>query len=284
MIFGRSLLDWRHNISEVWEMEPSKNEGNLASELLPRTPNSRAWKIYANSGLLSVLLRRQITSLVIVARTNSGDELGRLEYGEQPGKDGEPSGYDTFQFLENGGSVTLLYAIVNGQLLIGLVRQFRSCERNPQYNPDGFVPNSPRGFHNPHCEPGLTAAEEISEEVGPLTGEIARLSGANLNCNNAWITYRDERRDGESVAQGGVTIYALRVDEGQMELDSETGGWRVSSVVRSKRPKGSPYEVIDACTFVPWTEAIQTRDVFTSAGVARLLALLVANKKVTVTF
>lgn len=245
------------------------------SGLVPRGENTRAWGIYVNGDSLREIYDDEpITSLVVVARNNAGKQLGRLEYGAEPTPEGEPSDFDTWLFKDISGAVIVPFVVINGELLVGVVEQFRFAEQHNMYNSSGKVWNAPRGNFSELREADAAAQHELIGEVGLFKESPFRLEGENVNVNNAWFAYEDELKNGKSVKQGGVALYAVPVNQNEMEPAGPSGNWRVSDRILEGRPKGSPYEKIGKCLFVPWQEAIKLRDGFTVIVVARLLAHL----------
>lgn len=260
------------------------NETNkLTAGLLDRVPGvTRGWRVSINSEPAETP-----RSLTIELERTPGDpktRLGRLEYGAEPKSDGTASGYDTFVFHERGGAVTLPFAFVDGGLFVAVVEQRRFAETHPEYNPSGRVQNAPRGFHNVGATAVETVQTELNEEIGVFKGVTFRLPGEPINANNAWFSYEDEENsDGQSVGQGGAIPHAVEVNATVLEADG-TGGYRIRSECLGERPKGSPYEMIGNCTFLPWLRTVALRDGFTSQAVARLLSHLVATKRLELSF
>lgn len=257
----------------------------LTSGLVPRSDETRAWPIAVNGRPLADAIGEPVRTLVIDAVRNPSDpdgtRLGSVEYGAEPDKDGRPGRYDTWIFREMGGAVTLPFAIIDGELHVGLVTQRRYAEIHPTYNPTGKVPNAPRGFHDPNkIEGEATAQAELQQEVGPFEGQIFRLPGENVTCNNAWMQYVDEEKDGQSCAQGGVNFHAIEVGPNSLERRDD-GTYAFPAEVTAGRPQGSAYEVIGRCEFVHWTKATEARDGFTAIAVVRLMAHLVTEDRGT---
>ena len=245
----------------------------LTSGLLERVPGlTRAWMFLFGGAPIETP-----AAMTILLERTPGDpatRLGRLEYGAEPKADGTPSAYDTFIFHELGGAVTLPFAFVDGNLFVAVVEQRRFCETHSEYNPSGKVENAPRGFHNVGAAAQQTATDELKSEVGVFEGETFRLPGQPQNANNSWFSYEDELdQDGESVGQGGVIPHAVKVNSAFLEA-TEAGRYRIKPEHLGERKKGSPYEMIGNCTFLPWQEAVQLRDGFTACAVARLLVNL----------
>ncbi len=259
-------------------------EADLQTGLVPRGGNTRAWKVYANSGQLSRVLEGQVRSLVIVARNNAGKLLARLEYGSEPTSNGEPSDFDTWIVKNGSGAVVVPFVVVEGELLICVIDQDRFTERHAVYNPSGKVWNVPRGNFSALREADAAAQHELMGEVGLFAEKPFRLEGENINVDNGWFSYEDELKDGESVMQGGVALFAVRVNRNEMERIGDTRSWRVANRILEGRPKGSAYEKIGGCIFLPWQQALKLRDGFTSIVTARLLSHLVTTGAATLTF
>jgi hypothetical protein len=230
------------------------------------------------------IVRDVRTLEIICARDpNRAEEtlLGVLEYGAEPGVDEAPSPYDTWLFFELGGVVTLPFSILDGRLLVGVVEQRRFAELHPVWNPRGMVCNAPRGFHNWRREADETALRELRGEVGVFPGETFDLGGEALNFNNSWMKYRDQLQEGKPVAQGGVKTFGVEVNPDFLEKRDDRA-YVIKSDRLGERPKGSPYEIIGRCLFLGWTEATNLRDTPTVASIARLLACLLRQNRVSI--
>jgi hypothetical protein len=270
------------------------SDNTLSSGLLPRTDNTRAWPILVNGKPLPELIGEPVRTLSIDCVRDpmnpDGTRLGRLNYGAEPGKDGTASAYDTWVYTETGGAVTLPYAIVNGELYVGVVEQRRHVEVHPEYNPSGMILNAPRGSHNVKREATATAREELKEEVGVFVADTVRLHGENINANNAWFAYMDELEGGTTAGQGGVTCFAVEVNAKHLLANvGPMGGvfyntYRMDEKFLGERPKGSPYEMIGKCVFVTWHTALRLRDGFTHSATLRLLAFLAGTGRAKISF
>jgi ADP-ribose pyrophosphatase YjhB (NUDIX family) len=172
--------------------------------------------------------------------------FGSLRYGLST------QGYDTWNFHEvgGGGAVIAPYAMVSGELVVGVVKQMR-------LNQYGEVWNLPRGFVDNGELHVAGAARELREETG-LMAEAVLLPGEPANPNSAFFV----TPPGE-----GVRFYAARVQADLLRGDVH-GSFLLSV------PQGANEEHISALRFVSWREAIGLADMFTVAGVGRLLAYI----------
>lgn len=177
--------------------------------------------------------------------------LGTLSWGLRP----EGTVGWVWQETGGGGTGTVPYAIVNRQLVIGLIKQERPTM------PGGVAWNIPRGF----LEPGQThfesAMRETEEELGvkELTGRLEELPGEPVNSNS---TFFDTRTG------NGFRYYGLHVPEVLLDCSSPEPVFRSGLFT----PKSAVAERIMHCHFVPWRTAATTADNFTNGGVARLIA------------
>jgi len=195
----------------------------------------------------------QVASIVI-----EHPRLGTLTYGETP------LGYDSWSFRENGGggSVILPFIVANDEVFVGVVRQMRP-------NQGGEVWNLPRGFLDPGEDRALSAARELTEEVGlPVqAADVFPLPGQPGNPNSAFF---------ETWAEGeGVTFFGVKVDAALTVRADD--GFRFKSEVLDESPlaqRSRLAEAIGEALFIPWYDAAQLGDLFTNAAVARLLVHL----------
>ena len=216
----------------------------------------RNWKVYVNGKLV------EHVSHVVVEHP----KLGCLTYGESP------LGYDGWSFRETGGggSVILPFAIVDDQLYIGVVKQ-----RRP--NQGGDVWNVPRGFLEPGEDRASGASRELAEEFGLSAdvSDIFPLPGKPGNPNSAFF---------ETWAKGeGVTFYGIAVDPGL--LMRADGALQLKPGVQDNSPAARQSrlaEQIRQARFIPWEDAAQLGDLFTNAGVARLLVALRKRNNINV--
>lgn len=161
-------------------------------------------------------------------------------------------GYDTWSFQETGGGGAVIapYATVAGELVVGVVKQMR-------LNQYGEVWNLPRGFIESGELHLAGAVRELREETG-LLAEVVLLPGEPANPNSAFfITAPGE----------GVRFYAAKLQADTLCRDAQ-GSLQLSV------PQSANEEHISLLRFVPWREAIVLADMFTVAGVGRLLAYI----------
>ena len=247
------------------------NDNQGLKSLVPRGPETRAWKVEINGAPVE----EEVKSLRIICQRKPGDDADvpfqHFEYGAEPNGDGVPGAFDTLVLISQGGSLTLLFAIRNGLLVVGLAEQKRFCERHPEFNPSGKIRNAPRGFHGKSGDAGDTARHELRGEVGEVVGEVVHLDGPAMNADNAWFTYRNASRDGNP-EQGGVSVYGVEINPEHLIPHDE--GYIFSPDHLGERPKGSLYEMIGNCLFVPWHQAVLVRDGLTLGAIARLLRKL----------
>ena len=246
----------------------SENQG--LSSLVPRGPETRAWKVEVNG----VPVEEEVKSLRIICQRRPGDETDVpfqvLEYGAEHDA-GVTSKFDTIVLISQGGALTLLYAILKSHLFVGLVDQKRFCERHSEFNPSGKVWNASRGFRGKSNDARDTARHELRGEVGDVVGEVVHLDGPAVNADNAWFTYLDTERDGNP-EQGGVSMFAAEINPEHLLVSNDSYVFNPDNL--GARPKGSDYEVIGNCVFMPWHQAVLVREGLTIAAIARLLRKL----------
>ena len=217
---------------------------------------SRGWKLELNGEPVE-----EVTSLRL-----TNNSFGTLEYGATP------AGYDGWCFEEKGGggSVIVPYFVLDevdqdypaagrSQLYIGLVQQDR-------YTMGGLITNLPRGFlaeDETHFE---AARREGGEEFRfNLADRFSELPGSPTNWNSAFaVTLGDDK---------GVRFFSLDIKSNEVKLADEDGGVYTlrDDVLKSVSKVG---EQIFGSSFVPYTAALRSNDMFTVAGVGRLLPVI----------
>jgi 8-oxo-dGTP pyrophosphatase MutT (NUDIX family) len=185
-----------------------------------------------------------------VGKLRLSSRFAVLEYGLTP------SGHDGCCWREHGGGgvVVLPWTMPTRQLLVGVVRQHRPFQ-------GGSVLNAPRRILD-RGEPHRSAARrELIEETGydPADG-VVELGGDPANPNSALF---DTSAPGEGVRFFGVEIDPVEIVSIQGRL-----------TLRGDRGSQDPDEGVENLEFVPWTAAARLGDMFTNAGVARLLAFV----------
>lgn len=203
--------------------------------------------------------------------TLSHSRMGlKLEYGKHP------AGYDVWKFHEpnGGGAIAVPYAIIEGQLYVGLVDQNRPTA-------GGVISELPRGFSEPGEDQRTTVQREMGEETGlKAVMERFTLVGKEKNPNTAFF---DTSREGE-----GLRFYSLQVSpETELEPAEDENGqyYRFNQALleeaRDAGDKGA--ERILTSRFVTLTQAVQeSPDLMTGAGVGMLVAHLVGRSVVGV--
>lgn len=180
-----------------------------------------------------------------------------------------PEGYDGVVIKEpgGGGSVTIPYYIHEGQLYIGVVEEWRPTATDGEQKK---ILNVSRGYLNPGETHFETAVRELGEEAGymPLHERVEELDGDPMNPNSSvFITGKDK----------GVRMYGVHVtdDEVTSSIRSDDPTKREfkfnSDIIKPATKMG---EKISGSKFIHWKQAVGQIDMFTAAGIARILALL----------
>ncbi len=187
--------------------------------------------------------------------TLSHEQFGTFEYGNTP------AGYDAWCFKEigGGGSVIVPYAIIPHQprsgrngLYIGLVEQDRWTMGKSVWNvPRGFLTSGETHFQ--------TAQREAGEELQfNFPERFVELSGEPANPNSAFFVTPPEE---------GVRFYSLHIK--QQELVREGDRYKLKKDVLA--PVSDTAERISRSAFFYYETALAVSDMFTIAGVGRLL-------------
>lgn len=199
----------------------------------------QGWAIYLDGHLTTISLFR------------ASGPLGVLSWGLRPEK---TVGW-LWQESGGGGVGIMLYSVIRNKLYVGLIKEVRpNMDSHPVWN-------MPRGFLKPGDSPLVGAVTELQEEVGfPKAEERLERLAEKVNPNSAfWVTL-----------QGGFCYFSFPVSPKELDLDVtppypfRTGLFNPTSRLGEK--------ILD-CAFFPWTTAAQSACNFTSAGVARLLAM-----------
>lgn len=215
----------------------------------------RGWTVEANGS--------DVTEAVRHAKM-SHDTLGvEVTFGQRP------EGYDGFIIRERGGggAATIPYMInSDGGIYVGVVEENRATL-------GGKTQNIPRGAQSKNETHEQTAARELSEETGyeAQTGRFALLA-AGLNSNSAFFDTSRSESD-------GISIYALRVQEDELELSHDDQGNVFYTFPKEIDDNAEPdvTEKIMGSRFIPLETALKSRDMFTSAAAGHLLADLLSK-------
>lgn len=183
--------------------------------------------------------------------------FGTLSYGLTA------AGYDGWTFHEPGGGGAVIVPFVRGErgVLVGLIEQSRPHQ-------GGRVLQVPRGFIDPGESHAEAARRELLEEMG-IGGNatLAELPGEPANPNS---TFFETAAPGEGVRFFGLEVPRASVVGGPARMTFAAGVVDASRRARRQRLA----EQIGVAVFLPWREASRLGDMFTVAGVARLLAAL----------
>lgn len=198
----------------------------------------RSWRVEIDGKTVSPVSHLRLTS----------PQFGTVSYGQTPG------GYDSWSYAEPlGGVVIVPFIATPDGPLIGLLDEYRP-------NLGGWTQNLPRGFVDAGESNESAALREFREETGhPLT-HCDALPGGLANPNSAfWTTPGNDQ---------GIAFFAAEIARADtLERD---GALVLARTPPSQGSAGA--EQTRALRFVPWRQAVLVRDMFTLAGVARLLA------------
>lgn len=213
---------------------------DLIKEILQEKQTKRGWKVELNGEVVA-----NVSKLTI-----ANPRYGELNYGlTAPGYDGW-----SFHEIGGGGIVTVPFAKIDGQLYVGMVLEDR-------HNQGGKVWNLPRGFLNPGETHFESMAKELEEEIGYLSPDKRMKDLGNpMNPNSAFFETTGKNE--------GVKFYSIEFLSGQLVLQEGGHGFKPGLM----RPVSKVAERIFAAKFFTWRIAVQAGDMFTVAGIARLLA------------
>lgn len=178
-----------------------------------------------------------------------------------------PEGYDGLVLKEpgGGGAVTIPYYIYKGNIYIGVVEEARpTCTDGTTEK----VLNVPRGFLIPGETHFETAKRELAEEAGyePIEKRIVQLNGKPQNPNSTFfVTGRDK----------GVKMYGVKLQDDEVYMTTDSQDPLEKEFKFNKeiiKPTSRMGERIGGSKFIHWTKAVSQIDMFTVAGVARILA------------
>jgi len=214
----------------------------------------RGWDVIINGEIVP-----NVTSAVLHQRQMDV----KVQYGQHP------SGYDSIEIHEpgGGGSVTVPYAIVEGHLLIGVVAQNRPAA-------GGVVMELPRGFLDPGENHDETALRETHEETG-LDAVKSRLIKLG-NERNPNSTFFNTSKEGE-----GVSFYAIQVEPDELVKIDNTDGtsyYAFTSAIQAEAQGDKTGERILGSKFIPVSEAVDSSDILTEAGVGLLTARMIGAR------
>lgn len=190
---------------------------------------------------------------------------------------------DNFINIQHGGSVNVVWTLVEGRIFVARVKQKRST-RITLDNPEGWTWSLSRGNLDPKAtglqvvgkvaEPGAardaaidTADEELEQEIGKFQANApVKLTEVIKTQDSSW--FKGYFRDGANGATmlGGIEAIAREVPSGLIEPDPENeGSYRFKIGQLGPRAedtaKGLP-EFIGKSSFAPLKVVLQGVDLF----------------------
>lgn len=216
------------------------------SKITPLSPNiNRGWTLHITSRSGE---RREVEDVSFMELHNP--KFGTVRYGQSA--DGP---YDVWAAHDNGGAVTVPFAVIDGELYVGLVEQHRRLMA------DDPVLNVPRGFVKEGEELFETAMREAGEEVGlPLDHRrMDVIAGELVNAQSTFF----ETHEGN-----GIGFHSYRFSPEHLEQIDGENRYKLTAELKPKKGIG---ETFSACVFVPWSEALLLGCMFTRAIVGSLV-------------
>lgn len=229
----------------------------LPFEITPITPEDQAkrgWELSVNGQTVTDVAEASL------AHSKMGVEV---IYGKRA------EGYDGFVIREPGGAVTLPYMIDHdGGIYIGVVEEYRPTMGEAK------TKNVPRGFSDFGETKEQTATRELKEETGfeALGKGMVKLA-QGLNPNSTFFDYSRSNED-------GVSIFAVPVTTEDLVLEHSENGdvyYTFPSHVQNQAEGDKAAERILGSRFIPISEALQSRDMFTSAAAGHLVVHLLSQ-------
>jgi 8-oxo-dGTP pyrophosphatase MutT (NUDIX family) len=222
--------------------------------LTPEDQAKRGWELAVNGELVAEVATASL----------SHPKMGlEVTYGTRP------EGYDGFIIREPGGAATIPYMIDDdGGIFVGVVKEYRPTMGEAE------TLNIPRGFSDiTDKSKRETAERELKEETGATLGSAAVLLAEGLNPNSTFFDYSKSR-------DAGVSIYAKREDVRDLVLDHDEAGnvfYSFPAHVQAQAEGDKTAERILGSRFIPISEALQSRDMFTSAAAGQLTGYLLSQ-------
>ncbi len=201
----------------------------------------RGWVLTVNGEVIPNVKTMELTN----------PRFGTISYGLTNG------GWDAWAFEEigGGGSVIVPYCIINDDLYIGVVKQFRDTQ-------GGTIFNLPRGFLSPGENHFKAAQREAGEELRfNLKERFEPFLGAPGNPNSAFFVTEE---NGEK----GVKFFSLKFKPEEMKKGEEPNTFVISPELLL--PETKQGELIFNSVFLHWQEVARLGDQFTLAGSFRL--------------
>lgn len=214
---------------------------------------TRGWRLKLNGKLV-----KRVRSLRLESR------FGTLQYGMTSRL------YDTWAYEEvnrgSAGSVIVPYVVVSNHLYIGLVCQERHAM-------GGKVWGIPRGYKEKGETFLETACREAGEELGfNLAERFIELSGSPVNPHGGFFVTLDEN--------DGIRFFSLEIKANEVIEETTEYGRVFRLHKRTQEVTSKVGEQIFDAKFFPWEEALQLKDMFTIAGIGRLLPAVMKIRQI----
>jgi len=214
--------------------------------------SKRGWGLELNGTIVDEVTYARLT------QSRMGVEV---TYGDRP------EGFDGVVIREPGGAATMPFMIDDyGRIFVGVVEESRPTmgEETTLNIPRGFTDFTDRNKQE-------TALRELREETGlRALGSRMILLTRGLNPNSTYFDY-------SASPEAGIDLYAVPVRADELEIEHGGVYYTFPAHIRAQAEGDGSAERITGSRFISITEALRSRDMFTSAAAGQLMARLLSE-------